>query len=430
MKSFALILGGLLAVHAQPSCSEYDAIITSSSDLQSIQQCTSLRSLDVSNGPVTSIDLPNLQSVGTDLKIMRNRDVTSIAMPLLESVAGRMEVANNTVLEEMRLDRLQKAGEFVVSVNPNLRALKLPSGLSEAHVVRIIDNGVRSIDGLSMEQVNELEIRSNKRLSGLALQDLQNAGTVRITLNNAGMGVELKNLGNIAGDLVATWVGSFNLQSLANVGGSISMSELAAKELEVPSLISVGRDLTIRSNENLEALSMPKLQTIVGTLSLSDNPALSDLAQAFPTLRQVQGSVEINGPVQHLELPGMQELRGAFVAQADGLDCEQLAVWKVGIVQGEFSCSSQNSYSDDNGSQENRSEQTSSTMPSGTRNTSATVDNGKNNSNSQENSTDVNATEASTSNPSSNAAAGATFHICASGFIGILIIGMAGMLGI
>lgn len=99
-----------------------------------------------------------------------------------------------------------------------------------------------------------------------------------------------------------------SLSGLNRVGGDISFISNTFDSLEMSNITEIGGTLTISNNKKLGKLSIPELTRLGGALSVGDNTQLS-LVDAFQHLEEVDGTVDLTGSFDEIQLPKLSDVR-------------------------------------------------------------------------------------------------------------------------
>lgn len=99
-----------------------------------------------------------------------------------------------------------------------------------------------------------------------------------------------------------------SLKELRQVSGDISFITNTFTTLELPSMTGIAGTLTITDNMRLDNLSLPSLTHLGGALSVAGNNELTTV-NAFPRLEEVDGTLDIVGNFDQVELPVLADVR-------------------------------------------------------------------------------------------------------------------------
>jgi hypothetical protein len=143
-------------------------------------------------------------------------------------------------------------------------------------------------------------VRNNAQLA--SLDGLRYITTVdndlRITDNAKLTSVELTELGRVGGALVISSTGAtqVNLSALTQVGRVEIATNPALTSVRGFGAATIGGDFILRGNPQLASLgTMSSLTTILGSLTIDDNDALTDITGLTETMQRVAGTLTISG---------------------------------------------------------------------------------------------------------------------------------------
>lgn len=133
-----------------------------------------------------------------------------------------------------------------------------------------------------------------------------------------------------------------SLTSLQKVSGDISFISNTFDSLDLPATVDITGTLTLTDNINLNNLSMSKLSHLGGALSVVGNTKLSSV-NAFPSLQQVDGTLDLSGNFDEVQFPVLADVRGGLNVQTSSnvFSCDDMNRLKVGVIKGNsFVCKS------------------------------------------------------------------------------------------
>lgn len=130
-------------------------------------------------------------------------------------------------------------------------------------------------------------------------------------------------------------VASISLTSLQKVAGDISFISNSFDSLDLPATKDIIGTLTLTDNMNLSNLSMPRLTHLGGALSIVGNTKLSSI-NAFPSLQQVDGTLDLTGNFDEVQLPELVDVRGGLNVQTSSnfFSCDAMDRLKTGVIKG------------------------------------------------------------------------------------------------
>jgi hypothetical protein len=94
---------------------------------------------------------------------------------------------------------------------------------------------------------------------------------------------------------------------LTKVDGDLTFISNTFRSLELPKLGTVAKTITVATSSNLNKLSMPELTFVGGALSIAENPSLTQI-DSFTKLNEVDGTVDITGPYDDLQMPSLTDV--------------------------------------------------------------------------------------------------------------------------
>ncbi len=214
-------------------------------------------------GPSAAIDLPELELVGGDLRLIGG--TLAVELPALRTIGGTLSLATPQVTR-VTLSRLERIhGDVVVEATGDAATIAAPA--------------LRAIGG-------RLQLDWATWVS-LAMPALETVGG-DVALAGAVADLELTSLTAIAGDL------------------RIDPTRLAV--LSLPALQRIAGELTATSQPDLTTIDLPRLRA-AGAVSLRDLGALTALLGALATVTSSL-SVERVPTLTGLELPALEGLAG------------------------------------------------------------------------------------------------------------------------
>lgn len=236
--------------------------------------------------------LEALEDVGGTVRIVVCPGLLDVELPVLRAIGGDLTLDGNRALAAITgLPRLARVGGALrVSDNPRLRAI---GGLEL----------LEALGGLELLNLPALEeIRGLSRLTRLD-------GGLRLSLTRTATLAGLAALRHIEGGLeLLELEGVLELPALAEVAGTLSLGGDRLTALELPALDSVG---ALRFDfGGLRELVLPALRTIRGDLDVRDAPLLDALE--LPALEVVSGTVTVtrNRSLTTIDLARLASARG------------------------------------------------------------------------------------------------------------------------
>ncbi|KAG0171354.1 hypothetical protein DFQ30_001109 [Apophysomyces sp. BC1015] len=315
----------------------------SQSELDSIKSCMTYKgTITIENTGATDLKLDGIELLEGDLVISDNSALTRFTLPALEAVNGVVKFQNNKLLNTLDMRKLAGLRSFEISVHPALNLLSFPTGLSQAERFMVTDTTVTQINGLKLSSIGDMVISNNIYLKSLAVGNLtQLKGSLTVTANSQALNLDFSSL-------LALNDGSFrnlagiDFSSLSRISGDISFISNTFSSLSLPKLSDVAGTLTLSNNMQLSNLSMPQLRHLGGALSLGGNHHL-EVVDAFPSLEEVDGTLDLTGSFDDIQLPHLNDVRGGLNVQTSSnrFLCDGMNKLKSGVIKGNsFICKS------------------------------------------------------------------------------------------
>ncbi len=199
------------------------------------------------NPALTSVALSGLTSIGAVLNVQHNNNAAAFTFPLLSSVATNLTLANNG------------------SVGSLAKTIGFPALTSIGGSLTVQNNGtgVSSIDFSNLNSIGS------------------NASFNNNTTNSTTASVHLGALGSVNGSL-----------TLTRVAGTLTLNGL-----------NIAGNLTFSNNTSLATLSTIGTVTVNGTLSIQNNPALTQINLPTP----------FGGPTGNVTITGNTSLQTVYL---------------------------------------------------------------------------------------------------------------------
>lgn len=210
--------------------------------------------IDGDESDISSLNLPNIRTIGGNLTINGQSRVTTVLMPNLSSVGEVLRLYAMPAMTSFNFNALQSADSLQIFNNGALRTATFPS------LVRV-GTGPLTISGNAGLTFFEIPVLSE------VVGDISVSNNLALTSMDLGVSTE--------------WGGRF---LFTRNGAFIN--------LNVPHVERVIGDVTIVNNGSVESVNMDSLGIVGGDLSIYDNVRLANcLAADFAADLIVQGSV-------------------------------------------------------------------------------------------------------------------------------------------
>ncbi|KAI9314628.1 hypothetical protein BX666DRAFT_2020201 [Dichotomocladium elegans] len=302
-----------------------DLKVASQGDLDALRSCQKYQgTITVERLGVNRIQLAGIETLSGDLIIKDNDALVSLDLGGLKLVDGTIRLENNKIMSKFDAKSLTGVRSFEMAVHPALSALAFPSGLEQADRFSVSDTTVTRIDGFKADRVSELVIDNNIYLKSIGLENMTEVtGSLKVSANSPSLNLDLKGMKNVK-DASFRNLAGIALDSLKQVSGDISFISNTFGELALPETTEIAGTLTITSNTQLAKLGLPKIKRLGGALSLGNNNNLATI-DSFPNLEEVDGTLDISGTFDEVQLPKLSDVRGGLnngVIKGNSFQCK------------------------------------------------------------------------------------------------------------
>ncbi|KAH8888498.1 hypothetical protein GQ53DRAFT_826196 [Thozetella sp. PMI_491] len=181
-------------------------------------------------------------------------------------------------------------------------------------VVRLDLSGTASLDSLNCSDSTDLTTIVAPNLTSIGQLYLQNV----LNLTSVDMPA-LVTVSNVT----LHEIGNSTMPGFLHVERSIGLTDSEVENFTAWS--QQMNELEVVGNSQLEGLSFPMLRKLGGGLRIDNNSNLNDLANAFPSLEEVGGAVQIYGNISSISFPKLSNIKqGLEVVGSSDLDCDTL----------------------------------------------------------------------------------------------------------
>jgi hypothetical protein len=331
------VLAAAQAVFAA-DCGNGDTIrIRSQSDLDSYNTCEDIDGdVEIASSVAGDLTLNGVQRIKGALTSSGAANVTTFNAPLLETIDKEFHFEGLVGVTSLQFPELKSVGSLNFEALPLLQTLGFTSGVTKAGSVSIVNTGLTTLDGISLNSVGSFIITDNTQLETVDVNNLKNATNL---INFAGNYHELEiSLPNLAHgtNLTIRNVSSVSIPSLTKLEGQLGFWGNTFSSLAAPNLTETG-DLVFEDNERLSNLSLPALETVNGGFLITRNDELNTIS--FPKLATVTGAIDFSGAFDRASLPSLKNVRGGFNMQSTGnFSCDTFDNWKDNTIHGTYEC--------------------------------------------------------------------------------------------
>lgn len=321
------------------SCSFSSYTATDSAGVASIAACpTAVGDISITGEGLGAIELNGVKQVYGSL-FVNGTKATVFDAPTLQLVSGDFTISDSTILSTVNLAQLTTVGTLTYNALPALEQTGLTTGITSAEAITIQNTGLTSLDGINVYQLKTFDVNNNADIESIdsGLQSVTEL--LSINYNADKVEVVLDKL-TTANSIDFEHISSFSASNLTTVNGSLSLQSNTFSSLEFPALTSIGKSLSINSNDDLEEIDFPELTSIGGALNIQDNDKLEDFS-GFPKLTTIGGSVNLEGDFNNGTFPKLDRVAGGFNLTSTGeLSCDSfVSLNKEGDIKGDkFYC--------------------------------------------------------------------------------------------
>ncbi|WYZ41344.1 hypothetical protein EsH8_V_000239 [Colletotrichum jinshuiense] len=353
-KLIALAALGAGAVSAQSTslCASATVTITDAAMATNLPCTTIQGSVQISEDITGSVNINGPKTIKGDLIVTNVTGLVGLVSSTLASVEGTFKMQGLTLLSDLRFTSLTTVGSIDWVTLPALGSLVFgTAGVTKVNDILISDTFLKSLDGLNVASVDSLRINNNNQLVSYSNQLANATKTIEINSNGPDLGITLPNL-IWAGDIIIADAAKVQMDSLAVVNGSIKFDKNTFTEFIAPNLTqTTDGDVSFINNVELTNLSLPLLTKTGGGLTIQNNTLLQKI-DGLPKLKQIGGAVLLRGNFTDVELPALEDVKGAFDTQSTGdidTSCDVFNKMEGRQIQGDYKCRSNNTKANEDG---------------------------------------------------------------------------------
>ncbi|KAF8983723.1 hypothetical protein BGZ46_009685 [Entomortierella lignicola] len=345
--SLLLLISAAIAVTAQQESCASHIDIASEADLSPVTSCSIFSGSATISGPtINVISWPALKSLTGSIMVTSNSHLTTLSFDGLQSSTGTITLYNNTVLSVVNMPNLVSISGLDIVTAPNLRQLSMPN-IQTLKSLKVEDTGLDNSGTLpwsNLRNVTEFGVSNNKFLKNIEMPALKTvAGHLIIAANGLmdgqgkGSTLLLPNLTSVS-NCTLRHLTELKLDSLSEVGASLSFDETNLEAISAPKLKSVGQTLSIVSNNLLNNVSFAELTNIGGALLIANNTELTNV-DGFNKLKDISGVLNMRGAFNNVTFPALSTIQGGMsvMSSSSTFDCSTLSKIKAG-ARGKTHC--------------------------------------------------------------------------------------------
>ncbi|KAM7185825.1 putative cell wall protein [Rhypophila sp. PSN 637] len=326
------------------------ATINSQADADGIAGSCKTYNGDIVIGKQTDskIDISGIQKINGDLTVLNNGQILDLTSSDLSEIKGTFTLQNLTLLTSLTLPSLTTVDTLLFQALPALAALTIgPPGITKAKSVTITDTFLESLAGINVQDVETLDVNNNRRLSDFSTSLKTVSKVLKVSANNREMTLTMPNLAWAANLEIAN-VTTFSVPSLSAVNGSARFDSNFFEKFSAPNLTKTDDDVSFVGNSKLAEIDFSSLTFIGGGLLIANNTNLKEIKD-FQKLKTVGGALKMRGNFTKIELPSLNDVKGAFdISSTTDIkdDCDVFQKLSRtgggGQIQGTFKCESDN----------------------------------------------------------------------------------------
>jgi len=346
---------GIGFVSAADICSESQVSINSAADASALASCRTVKgTVTIGTEASGDISIEGPTSIAGDLVCNDNGAITTLSSSSLTSIGGSFSMRNVTALTTLTMSKLTSVQALDWQTLARLESLSFGSnGLQEAKSIRVSDTFLSTLNAISVTSPQTMEIDNNRRLTqwDSGLKTLSNE--LVITANGFGLKVAFPDLIWIANMTISN-VSEITVPSLQVVNGSMRFDSNFFPEFAAPNMTNTqDGDISFTGNADLTNISFPILTAVAGGFTIANNTKLEAI-DGFPELVTVGGAVRLRGNFTTVELPSLNDVKGAFdISSTSDISsvCTTFSAMSSsggnGKIQGTFTCSGNNENAND-----------------------------------------------------------------------------------
>ncbi|KJR81079.1 clock-controlled protein 15 [Sporothrix schenckii 1099-18] len=349
---FAAAAGVVSAASSSSDICKQDTFtVNSQADITNLLSCSTLTgNVVIGNQTDATLDFTGIKVIDGDLTLLNNNLVTTLKSDTTTEISGNFHLQNLTTLSTLSFSHLTSVGSINWISLTAIDVLTFTAGIKTAKSIVVSDTFLSSLDGLDVASADTININNNRRLVSYT-SSLGNLTTLlNINANGLDLNVSFPNLIWIANMTISN-VSSFSVPSLATVNGSMRFDSNFFDSFSAPNLTETSTgDISFVSNAQLSNITIPKLTSIGGGFLLANNTAQHKV-NGFNKLKTVGGAINMRGNFTDIELPALNDVKGAFDIVSTGdisASCDSFKKLAPssqgggGQIQGKYTCESNN----------------------------------------------------------------------------------------
>ena len=283
--------------------------------MDGISSCTTFKGDITFEGELATASLDGIQVLNGDLIVNNITTLNSISAPSLTSISGAFTLQILESLSVVSFPKLTQAGDITFVTLNSLNTFQLDAGITKASSLIISDTTIKSLDGISLETVDTLNINNNRYLTNINfnLKSVSNILEFSSTGNNVVVTFPYLQWAN---NITLRDVSTVTLPNVTTINSTMSFTNNSIQSISCPKLKQIGGSLAIVSNSELTNVSFPKLETIGGGFQIANNTKLQSIL-GFPNLTTIGGAIEFVGNFDNATVPKLEIVEGGVNIESD-----------------------------------------------------------------------------------------------------------------
>lgn len=259
-------------------------------------------------------------------------NLVRIEAPSIGSIGNVFSLRELTSLALISFPALRTVKELDWKILPILSTVHVNNEISGIESIIVSDTSLTKFSGFISNELSKLDLNNNRFLESIQSNVEKITGELHIAANSANVAVDLSRLKS-AQNLTIQETASLDLSKLEQVENSVSFIANTFKQLKVPKLRSVGGTLSISENPYLNHLEFNSIDDIGGGLVIVNNTSIEKI-NFFPKLSIIGGAMELVGYMKEISLKQLKLVKGSAKIQAfaDQFDCSKWTKSEVGSV--------------------------------------------------------------------------------------------------
>lgn len=218
--------------------------------------------------------------------------MTSLSGKDLNSIGGSMSLTSLTILSTLSFPQLTSVKSIQWAHLTALQQLGFTAGITTAESVLITDTQLSTLDGIDLKTVESLDINNNQYLTVINTDIVNITASLDINANAQSLKVEFPKL-TFAFNMTLRNISSISIPLLESVNTTLGFYGNYMTDIKAPNLTSVGGDLAIVGNGQLQNISFPELTTVSGGVTIANNSNLMSI-DGFTSLKTT-GAINMSG---------------------------------------------------------------------------------------------------------------------------------------